>query len=129
MEHGVPFRKREIAGATLEISTVGGYSVVADGVYVGYLHASQGNLFNAYRRVPTGADAWLGKYAEDEAVRAILRACGRAPKTATDGSPRQPVDLVGPSEMRQTSSDDTARFTAQRRIAPARQQVRAAHQG
>ena len=83
MERRIPSSIREVAGATLMISTMGGYSVLADGDYIGYLHACQGNQFNAYQRVPGGTDNWLGKYVEEEAVRAILGACGR---TAPDGA-------------------------------------------
>jgi len=78
VERRVPSRTREIAGATLMISTMGGYSVLVDGDYVGYLHASQGGQFNAYQRVPGGTDSWLGRYVEEDAVRAIMSACGRA---------------------------------------------------
>ena len=78
MERRTRSRTREIAGATLTISAMGGYSVLADGDYIGYLHACQGDQFNAYQRVPGGTDNWLGKYVEEEAVRAIMGACGRA---------------------------------------------------
>lgn len=82
MERRVPFSSREVAGATLTISTMGGYSVLVDGHYIGFIHAVQGNLFNAYQRVPGGTDTWLGKHAEADAVHAILNACGRAPEEA-----------------------------------------------
>ena len=76
MERRVPFSTREIAGATLTTSTMGGYSVEVDGRYVGYMHASQGDQFNAYRRVPGADDCWLGTYVEEDAVRAIMGAVG-----------------------------------------------------
>ena len=78
MERRVPSSTREIAGAKLTISTMGGYSVTVDDIYIGFLHASQGNLFNAYQRMPGGVPNWLGKYVEEAAVRAIKAAYGRA---------------------------------------------------
>lgn len=78
MERRVPSSTREIAGATLTISTRGGYSVLVGDRYVGYMHAAHGNRFNAYQRVPGGTDTWLGKYVEEDAVRAIVDACGPA---------------------------------------------------
>jgi hypothetical protein len=77
VERRVPSRNREIAGATLTISTSGGYSITVDGDYIGFIHAAQGNLFNAYERVPGARGNWLGKYGEEDAVRAIMAACGR----------------------------------------------------
>ena len=82
MERRIPSRTREVAGATLTISTVGGYSISVAGDYIGYLHASQGGQFNTYLRVPDGMDEWLGKYREEDAVRAVIGACGRAPMKA-----------------------------------------------
>jgi hypothetical protein len=82
VERRVPSRTREIAGATLTISTMGGYSVVVDGDYIGFMHAAQGNMFNAYQRVPGGTGNWLGKFVEEDAVDAILKACGRVPRRA-----------------------------------------------
>jgi len=76
----VPSRTREIAGAVLVISTSGGHSVLVDGDYIGFLHAAQGNMFNAYQRVPGQSGNWLGKFGEEDAVRAIMSACGRTPK-------------------------------------------------
>ena len=82
MERRVPSSTREIAGANLTISTMGGYSVEVDGVYIGFMHASQGNLFNAYQRVPGQPDNWLGMFIAEDAVHAIMGACGRAPAEA-----------------------------------------------
>ena len=82
MERRVPSSTREIAGATLTVSTMGGYSVLVDGDYIGFMHAAQGNLFNAYQRVPGETGNWLGKFAAEDAVRAIMGACGRAPMKA-----------------------------------------------
>jgi hypothetical protein len=82
VERRVPYSTREIAGATLTISTMGGYSVTVDGDYIGFMHAAQGNLFNTYQRVPGEEANWLGKYVQDDAVRAIVGACGRATEEA-----------------------------------------------
>ena len=77
MERRVPGGQREIAGAVLTLSTMGGFSVTHRSVYVGYLHASVGDRFNVYRRKADEMDDWLGKYRLEEGVKAILRACGR----------------------------------------------------
>lgn len=78
MERRIPASTREIAGATLTISTMGGYSVTVAGDYIGFIHAAGGGLFNAYQRVTDRPDNWLGKFVEEDAVRAILDACGQA---------------------------------------------------
>lgn len=80
MDRAVPSRTPEIAGATLTISTTNGYSVEIDGDYVGFMHAAQGDMFNAYQRVPGKPGNWLGKFRAEDAVRAIMSACGRAPR-------------------------------------------------
>ena len=77
MERRVPGGQREIAGAVLTLSTMGGYSVTHRNDYLGYLHASVGDQFNAYRRKANAMDDWLGKYRLEEGVKAILRACDR----------------------------------------------------
>lgn len=77
MDRRVPSSTREVAGATLTISTMGGYSVLDGDDYIGFLHAAQGSLFNAYLRVPDAPADWLGKYTAEDGVRAIMRACGR----------------------------------------------------
>jgi hypothetical protein len=77
MERRVPRGQTEIAGAVLTLSTMGGYSVTHRSEYLGYLHASVGDQFNAYRRKINELDDWLGKYRLEEGVKAILRACGR----------------------------------------------------
>ena len=73
----VPGGQREIAGAVLTRSTMGGYSVTHRSDYLGYLHASVGDQFNVYLRKVNEMDDWLGKFRLDEGVKAILRACGR----------------------------------------------------
>jgi hypothetical protein len=77
VERRVPGGQREIAGAVLTVSTMGGFSVTHRSEYVGYLHASLGDQFNVYRRKVNEMDDWLGKYRLDDGVKAILRACGR----------------------------------------------------
>jgi hypothetical protein len=77
MERRVPGGQREIAGALLTVSTMGGYSVTHRSDYVGYLHASVGDKFNVYQRKANAQDDWLGKYRLEDGVKAILRACGR----------------------------------------------------
>ena len=63
-----------IAGARLVVSTMGGYSVVRDGDYIGWIHASVGAQWNAYVRRPgTGGDH-LGRFGQDEAVSRIVDA-------------------------------------------------------
>lgn len=83
MERRVPSSTREIAGARLMVSTRGGYSVLVDGDYIGYMHAAQGSLFNAYQRVPgSEPDLWLCKVRLEDAVSAIMLAAGRVPQAA-----------------------------------------------
>ncbi len=47
MERRVPGGQREIAGAVLTLSTMGGFSVTHQSDYVGYLHASVGDQFTS----------------------------------------------------------------------------------
>lgn len=77
MKRRVPGGQREIAGAVLTCSTMGGFSVTYRSDYVGYLHASVGDKFNVYRRKVNAMDDWLGKYRLEDGVKAILRACDR----------------------------------------------------
>jgi hypothetical protein len=77
VERRVPGGRREIAGAVLTLSTMGGFSVTHRSDYLGYLHASVGDQFNVYRRKVNDMDDWLGKFRLEEGVKAILRACGR----------------------------------------------------
>ena len=77
MERRVPGGQREVAGAVLTLSTMGGYSATHRSDYLGYLHASVGDQFNVYRRKVNAMDDWLGKYRLEDGVKAILRACGR----------------------------------------------------
>ncbi|SDT74472.1 hypothetical protein [Actinoplanes derwentensis] len=79
MERRIPSSTQEIAGATLTISTMGGFSVEIDGRYIGFMHATHGALFNAYQRVPGERGNWLGRHSKEGAVRAIMRANGLVP--------------------------------------------------
>ena len=82
MEHRVRPRECDICGATLVVSTVGGYSVIMDGDYIGFIHASLGDRWNTYSRVPHEEDQHLGKFVQTEAVRRIILASGRTPRAA-----------------------------------------------
>ena len=75
VERRVPPAKREILpGVTLTVSVVGGYSIERDGDHIGWIHASFGDRWNAYVRRPgTGGDL-VGRFAQEEAVRAIATA-------------------------------------------------------
>lgn len=87
MERRVPPASRKIHGATLAVSTMGGYSVTLGDEYLGYLHASVGGKFNTYRRKTNQLDDHLGKFVMDDAVLAILRACGKAIPEHEQSSP------------------------------------------
>ncbi len=78
----VPPGDRLIHGATLTVSTMGGYSVIHDGDYLGYLHASLGDQWNVYRRDDKAMDEHLGRCTLESGVLAILRATGRASEAA-----------------------------------------------
>jgi hypothetical protein len=82
LERRVPSSTRTVHGATLTMSTMGGYSVTHEGDYLGFIHAAQGSLWNTYLRVPDDSADWLGKLRQDDAVLAILRAAGRATEEA-----------------------------------------------
>ncbi|SNY54613.1 hypothetical protein [Paractinoplanes atraurantiacus] len=71
MERRVPLGNRKIAGATLTVSTMGGYSVSLDGTDIGYVHAGVGDEWHAYRRRADRPDEYLGHFAMDEAVGRI----------------------------------------------------------
>ncbi|MEU8820750.1 hypothetical protein [Actinoplanes sp. NPDC048796] len=71
MERRVPLNSRRIAGATLTVSTMGGYSVTLDGTDIGYIHAGVSDDWHAYRRRPGQPDEYLGHFAMEEAVGRI----------------------------------------------------------
>ena len=75
MNRSVPATEREVdPGVTLVVSTTGGYSVHRGTTYIGWIHASVGDHWQAYVRVPGETSRHLGKLRQDEAVRAIARA-------------------------------------------------------
>lgn len=75
MEHRVPPAKREfVPGVTLTVSVMGGYSVERDGDYIGWIHAGIDDRWNAYVRRPGAGGDLLGRFAQDEAVKAIVSA-------------------------------------------------------
>jgi len=74
VERRVPPAEREVSGAHLVVSTMGGYSVLRQGHYLGYIHASANPLWNAYARRIGQDDLYLGRMAQDEAITAIVNA-------------------------------------------------------
>lgn len=79
MERRVPPAKHEVLPrVTLTMSVIGGYSIERDGDYIGWIHASLGDRWNAYVRRPgTGGDL-VGRFVREEAVSAIMAAWDRA---------------------------------------------------
>lgn len=79
MERRKPPAKREVLPrVTLTVSVNGGYSIERDGDYIGWIHASLGDRWNAYVRRPgTGGD-FVGRFVQEEAVSAIVAAWDRA---------------------------------------------------
>ncbi|XVU22625.1 hypothetical protein ACQPZJ_35920 [Actinoplanes sp. CA-054009] len=71
MERRVPLDNRKIAGATLTVSTMGGYSVSLDGTDIGHIHAGVGDDWHAYRHRPDQPDEYLGRFHMEEAVGRI----------------------------------------------------------
>lgn len=74
MERRVRPAAREVAGAHLVVSAMGGYSVQRGSDYLGYIHASVAPLWNAYSRRIGQDDLYLGKMEQGEAVLAIIEA-------------------------------------------------------
>ena len=75
MDRRALFGSREISpGVTLKVSAMGGYSVERDGDYIGWIHASVGDTWNAYARRPGTSGEFLGRYTQDEAVKVIVTA-------------------------------------------------------
>ena len=66
-------------GVVLRRTTLGGFSIEADGDYIGWIHASSGDYWNAYLRVPGSAEGrYLGRFhPQAEAARRIVEASGR----------------------------------------------------
>lgn len=69
-----PGRREVLPGVTLTTSTMGGYTVEHHGRYIGWIHAAEGDQWNAYLRGGQLGGTPLGKYRQDEAVRAIVDA-------------------------------------------------------
>jgi hypothetical protein len=65
-------------GVTLTRSTLGGYAVEWNGNYIGWIHASSGDTWNAYLRSARNGSAGspLGRFTQNEAVRQIAIAAG-----------------------------------------------------
>ena len=75
MERRVPPAKHEVLpGVTLQVSVMGGYSVERESDYIGWIHASVGDRWNAYVRRPGTSGDLLGRYTQVEAVRVIVTA-------------------------------------------------------
>jgi hypothetical protein len=75
-----PDTKEMLPGVTLTRSTLGGFSVEYRGRYIGWIHASIGQQWNAYQRsttpnAPSGIP--LGSFSNKlEAVREIAKRSG-----------------------------------------------------
>ncbi|GGN75446.1 hypothetical protein GCM10010112_46670 [Actinoplanes lobatus] len=75
MERSVLPAKREILpGVILKVSVMGGYSVEREDDYIGWIHAGIGDRWSAYVRRPGTSGELLGRYTQDEAVKAIVSA-------------------------------------------------------
>jgi hypothetical protein len=75
VERRVPAAMREISpGVVLKASVMGGYSIERDGDYIGWIHASIGDRWSAYVRRPGTSGDLLGRYTQDDAVKAIVTA-------------------------------------------------------
>jgi hypothetical protein len=57
---------------------MGGYSVTCGGKYIGYIHATVGDQWNAYVRRVGEPDDHLGRFGQEEAVRRIVLAAAEA---------------------------------------------------
>ena len=81
--------KKEIfPGIMLIRSTLGGYAIEADGNYIGWMHASNGDYWNGYLRAPGGEGHFVGRFRPQlEAARRIVEAARNQPtenRYATD---------------------------------------------
>ncbi|GAA2886919.1 hypothetical protein Acy02nite_24330 [Actinoplanes cyaneus] len=73
MERRVPPTKREfMPGVVLKVSVMGGYSVERENDYIGWIHASIGDRWSAYVRRPGTSGDLLGRFTQEEAVKAIV---------------------------------------------------------
>ena len=80
-------------GVVLTRSTLGGFSIEADGHYIGWIHASSGDYWNAYQRVPGSAEGrYLGRFhPQAEAARRIVQASGRPTSGRPTAGPSKPT--------------------------------------
>ncbi len=84
MQRRVPPGSRRIHGAVLSVSTMGGYSVHRGEEYLGFIHATVGDQWNAYVRRPDELADHLGRFGQEQAVQQIVEswdaaaAAGRA---------------------------------------------------
>jgi hypothetical protein len=75
MDRRIPPGKREfVPGVALSVSTMGGYSIDRNGDYIGWIHASVGDQWNAYVRRPGTVGDFLGRFGQEAAVKAIVAA-------------------------------------------------------
>jgi hypothetical protein len=75
VERRVPPGKHEVSpGIALDVSTMGGYSVMRGNEYLGWIHASVGDQWNAYVRKPGTTGDHLGRFKQDDAVKVIVEA-------------------------------------------------------
>lgn len=75
MERRVPPAELEVRpGVLLKVSVLGGYSVERGGEYIGWIHASVGNYWNAYVRRPGASGDHVGRHTQAYAVSAIVAA-------------------------------------------------------
>ena len=81
MERRVPLNTRTIAGATLDVGSMGGYSVHLGGGKIGYVNRSAGDRWDAYRCAGNTSDEYIGRFELEEAVRRIAERVRPAPET------------------------------------------------
>jgi hypothetical protein len=78
MESRVPTSERVSDGVTLERTASGGYAVKWSGQFIGWIHATVGDRWNAYLRPIKDCEPeiTLGRFRRDDAVRRIAVAAG-----------------------------------------------------
>ncbi|MCM4082228.1 hypothetical protein [Paractinoplanes hotanensis] len=73
-EHQVLSDVCAASGGSLMVSTSNGYSVHLRDAYIGFIHASVGDRWNAYLRQVEMHSRYLGKFSQVEAVDRIVQA-------------------------------------------------------
>jgi len=63
-------------GVTLTRSPLGGFAVEWNGNFIGWIHASSGDQWNAYLRRDGSSGTPLGRFTQNKAVRQIAIAAG-----------------------------------------------------